>query len=79
MNTSFKDMISAVWPAVRAAAIRAAKVGAYMIAAAAVAAVEAYVTGRTSLDPAFLLLVNLALAAARKGLEDLRREADAAA
>ena len=72
-----KAFVVAAAPTLKAAFIHAAKVAAYIVLSAALTAVYAYFE-KKPLDPAVFLIVNTALAAARKAIESLN-EATAAA
>lgn len=80
MNETFKDLAAAVMPALKAAAVRAAKVAAYLVLSAGLAATEAWLSGRTGVDPMTVVAINLGVAALRRAVEELRAQgADAAA
>ena len=66
----FKDFVNSVAPALKAAFIHAAKVFAYIVLSAALAAAYAYI-GKAGFDPIVMVYANVALAAAQKALATL--------
>lgn len=72
MTNYLNDFVTAVAPALKAAFVKAAKVGAYIVLSAAIAAGYAYFDGKTGIDPFVLVAVNTFLASALKGIEVLK-------
>lgn len=62
----FNDFVLAVAPALKAAFLKGFKVLAYIVLSAAIAAVAAYVSGNTQIDPTVVFAVNAVLAFATK-------------
>lgn len=70
MKKKLKDFIVFVSPSLKAAFIHAAKVSAYIILSAALAAAYAYIT-KAGFDPIVMVYANIALAAAQKAIDSL--------
>ena len=68
-----KDFVVAVTPALKEAFVHAAKVSAFIVLSAALAAATAYLQGKTSIDPTVLLAWNVLLAGAKKALDTLNK------
>lgn len=71
MKEKLDEFVLAVAPALKAAFVKAAKVGAYIVLSAASAAVLAYVT-KQNFDPSIMVAFNFFYAAAQKAIETLR-------
>lgn len=69
----FKDFAVKAAPALKAAFVKAAKVGAYIVLSAAIAAAYAFIE-QEPFDPSVAFIVNTALAALTKAVETLRAE-----
>lgn len=70
MTELFQDFAVKAAPALKAAFVKAAKVGAYIVLSAAIAAGYAYLEGKSGVDPVVLIAVNTFLASAKKAVDE---------
>ena len=70
--THFRNFVISAAPALRAAFVKAAKVGAYIVLSAAIAAAYAYIDGKT-FDPWVFAAVNTFLASAKRAIDALNQ------